>query len=264
MLNNKNTLLLNLRRLGLTADECKVYLALLEEPMSHLEIARKTGVNRTKVYRIADSLSKRSLITENMNDDGRELAANSPTNLEVVLTTQEQQIKSQQALLKQALPSLMSIFEQGGQPQPDDFVVNTYEGVSGLKQMLWNELGTKDEILVLGSGAIQDLIASQRWAEKHRQKQVEAGYQIREIINPGGKISDFTKVPGFIGGAHHMRVLPKETLPLHQQIVVYNNTVAIYNWRNEQKIGIEIINTQFADTQRSIFENYWKISKKAH
>lgn len=81
MLNNKNSILLQLYRLGLTADEGRVYLALLEQPMSHLELARKTGVNRSKVYRIADELEKRGLITENQDETGKHLLANDPANL---------------------------------------------------------------------------------------------------------------------------------------------------------------------------------------
>ncbi len=81
MLNNKNNVLLQLYRLGLSADEAKVYLALLEEPMSHLGIARRTGVNRSKVYRIADELEKRGLITENQDETGKQLLANDPANL---------------------------------------------------------------------------------------------------------------------------------------------------------------------------------------
>ncbi len=128
MLNNKNTILVNLHRLGLTADECKVYLALLEESMSHLEVSRKTGVNRTKVYRLADNLIKRGLLTEAVNDDGRELAANDPSNLEIVLTTEEEIIKNQRSILANTLPVLKEIFDNSDKPKETDFVVNAYEG----------------------------------------------------------------------------------------------------------------------------------------
>ncbi len=260
MLNNKNNILLNLRRLGLSSDECKVYLALLEDSMSHLEIARKTSVNRTKVYRIADNLIKRGLITEVMNDEGRELAANDPANLEIVLTTEEEKIKAQKDLLKQTMPSLKEMFENGDKPDENDFVVNTYEGVDGFKQMLWNELIAKEEILIFGSGTIQDLIASPRWAEKHRAKTLEAGYIIREILNPKGKPNKFTNNEDFMNAYQRRYISPKK-LELSHQSCIYNNTVAIYNWRNGQKVGTEIINKQYADMQRMIFENYWKVAK---
>ncbi len=107
MLNSINTVRLSLKRLGLTGDGAKVYLALLDTSMSHLEIARKTGVNRTKVYRIADDLIKRGLITETINDEGRELAANDPANLEISLTTAEEKLKIQRQIFAHTLPTLM-------------------------------------------------------------------------------------------------------------------------------------------------------------
>lgn len=260
MLNNKDNLILSLKKLGLTPDEAKVYIALLQEPMSHLEISRKSSVNRTKVYRIADALIKRGLITEETNDEGRELAANDPANLEIVLTTAEEKLHSQRDIFTKSLPGLQELFVST-QNQATDFVVNTYEGVDGLKQMLWNELKAKDEILIFGYGTIQDLIGSKQWAEKHRIKSVEAGYQIRELINPGGKPKDFSENREFYDQIYNERYIDENILPLRQQVCIYNNTVAIYNWRNGQKVGTEIINKDFADMQRAIFESYWKLAK---
>lgn len=264
MLNNKDNILLSLKRLGLTPDEAKVYMTLLEEPMSHLEIARKSGVNRTKVYRVADTLIKHGLITEEMNDEGRELAANNPANLEIALTTAEEQLTQKRNIYSKTLPMLQTMFEAGGQPSGADFVVNTYEGVDGFKQMLWNELKTKGEILIYGHGTIQDLIQSPAWAEKHRTKTLEAGYTIREIVNPRGKPENFTKNSDFVEKAYQKRLIDPKILPLAHQMCIYNDTVAIYNWHNGQKVGCELINKSFADTQRAVFENFWKKAKYSH
>ncbi|MFO0971087.1 MAG: helix-turn-helix domain-containing protein [Candidatus Saccharimonadales bacterium] len=261
MLNNKNNVLLQLYRLGLSADEGKVYLALLEQPLSHLEIARKTGVNRTKVYRIADELIKRGLVAENQDETGRQLAANDPANLEIVLKTEEEAVERKKSVLKTALPDLQSLYMLGDLPGEIDFEVNTYEGVDGFKQMLWNELRTEGEILIFGNGTIQDLVNSPRWAEKHREKTLEAGYKIREILNPDGKPNEFTKNKAFMEQSYQRRYVAADILPLAHQLCIYNNTVAIYHWRKNKKVGAEIINKSFADMQRSIFENYWKIAE---
>lgn len=258
MLNNKNTVILQLNRLGLSADESRVYLALLEKPLSHLEIARKTGVNRTKVYRIADGLIKRGLVAENQDDTGRQLVANDPNNLEINIKTEEERLDRKKLALRDVLPGLQSLYSRSGTPGESGFEVNTYEGVDGFKQMLWNELKTNGEILIFGYGSIQDLVNSSRWAEKHREKTVEAGYKIRELLNPGSKPSEFTNNKDFMEQSYQKRYISEDVLPLAHQLCIYNNTVAIYNWRNEQKVGIEIINKSFADMQRDVFRNYWR------
>lgn len=264
MLNNKNMIALHLKRLGLTPDEAKVYLALLDEPMSHLEIARKSSVNRTKVYRIADSLIKRGLISEVMNDEGRELAAADPANLEIALTTAEEKLKTQRQIFKQTLPTLQQLFDARGQADPNDFIVNTYEGHGGFKQMLWNELKAQKEILIFGYGTIQDLITSLRWAEQHRIKTIEAGYTIREILNPGGKQPSFTANAEFMEKIYQCRYIDSKILLLAQQICIYNDTVATYCWRNDQKVGLEVVNQAHAQMMRQVFEHYWVLAGTLH
>lgn len=261
MLNNKDATLLSLKRIGLLPDEAGVYLALLAEPLSHLAIARKTGVNRSKVYRIAENLIARGLISQETGDEGQRLAANDPANLEITLTTAEEQLKAQRALFTRTMPELQTIFQTTGKQTGTDFVVNTYEGVDGFKQMLWNELKTKGEILIFGSGRLEELVASMRWSEKHRAKTLEADYKIREVLNPQGKPENFTANKEFVEKAYQKRYISPDILPLTQQLCVYNNTVAVYNWRNQQKVGTEIINKDFADMQRAVFENYWKLAK---
>jgi sugar-specific transcriptional regulator TrmB len=171
MMDNKNGILLSLSRLGLSLDQAKVYVCLLEGgSMSHLQIARLTGVNRTKVYRIVDDLESSSLASIETSDAGKTVIAASPKNLEVKLTTEESKLNNKKAVLAQTLPKLNKIFNK-----KDDelkFTVNTYEGVSGLKQMLWNELKAKGEIFwVLGRGTIEDLtLVAEIGRKKHQSK----------------------------------------------------------------------------------------------
>ncbi len=260
MMDNKNGILLSLSRLGLSLDQAKVYVCLLEGgSMSHLQIARLTGVNRTKVYRIVDDLESSSLASIETSDAGKTVIAASPKNLEVKLTTEESKLNNKKAVLAQTLPKLNKIFNK-----KDDelkFTVNTYEGVSGLKQMLWNELKAKGEILIFGCGTIEDLVGSRNWAEKHRAKTVDAKYKIREINNKGKKPIGFTKNSDFYSNFER-RFIATTKLNIEQQIAIYNDTVSVYHWRDDQKVGSETINKAYADTMRQMFESYWVISKE--
>jgi len=258
MLNKKDTTSY-LQALGLSRDESAIYLELLKGPCSHLKLARNTGVNRTKVYRLADQLEKRSLITTQTDDRGTMLVASDPKTLEVELVTREEAVKNERAIFMQLLPNLAAI--QSSAHSPERFIVQTYEGIEGFKQMLWHELKAQGELAVFGSGTVEDLVPSKRWAEKHRSLQAEAGYTIRELINPGKKTEDFTKNADFLNH-FSKRLLPETALKLENQVIVYNNTVATYCWRDEQKIGIEVINQANAEMMRGIFEQYWQIAGK--
>src|SRR5688572_15870670 len=109
MMNNKDTIVEQLRTLGLSRDEAKLYLELLRGPSTHLKLAHATGINRTKVYRLADDLEKKSLITKRTDDRGTFLVAADPSTLGVELTTQEEKLENQRAAFEALLPVLNPI-----------------------------------------------------------------------------------------------------------------------------------------------------------
>ncbi|MBP7767159.1 hypothetical protein KA068_01410 [Candidatus Saccharibacteria bacterium] len=258
-MNNKDIILNHLSKLGLPRSAAKTYLYLLEAgASSHLAISRGTGINRTKIYRIVDDLEKTGLATTNVTDSGKHIAPADPSNLEAIATDLEAQLEIKRNSLDIIIPTLKNIHSTKTSLLPE-FKINTYDGVSGMKQMLWNELKTKDELLVFGSGTIEDLVQSRSWAEKHRQKTVDTKYTIREINNHGKKPINFTKNENFHKGFRR-RNIDSSVLNLDQQIAIYNDVVATYHWRDDQKVGVEIINQAYSDTMRQVFEQYWNLS----
>lgn len=252
-MNNTATSLEQLIQLGLSTDEARTYLELLREPTTHLKLAHATGINRTKVYRIADDLEKRSLVAKRTDDRGTFLVATDPTKLEIELLQKEETLKKQRAAFDQVLPMLAVMRQQNAR----EFVVNTYDGSDGFKQMLWHELKTNGEELIFGCGTIDDLVSDATWAEKHRAMTVDAGYTIREILNDGDKDEPFTLNKNFMTRYNH-RFIPRDVLPLGQQMCIYNDTIAVYHWRQNQKIGLEIVSAPFAAMMRDVFEMYWR------
>jgi hypothetical protein len=168
-------------------------------------------------------------------------------------------LKSKKAILGQLLPELNKIYSSDSDELK--FSISTYEGVAGMKQMLWNELKTEGEILVFGSGTLEDLVASKRWAEAHRQKTLDVDYKIREINNRGKKPIKFTANSNFLNNFER-RHIDEDALDLEQQIAIYNDTVAIYHWRDDQKVGVEIHSRAYANTMRQMFEMYWGVAEE--
>ena len=253
MLNKRDNTVALLATLGMKRDEARIYLELLRGPNTHLRLAQATGINRTKVYRIVADLEKRSLVAHRTDDRGTFLVANDPAVLEMAVSAQEEKVAQQRTAFSQLKTALPEI-QIGGSTH---FVVNTYDGEEGFKQMLWHELSARGETLIFGSGTIEDLVPNKLWAEKLRAHTVAAGYKIRELLNPGEKKPAFT-LNGQFKDAYQARILPRQTLLLKNQIVIYNNTVATYHWRDEQKVGVEITNDAHTHFMRQMFEHYWR------
>lgn len=252
---NKNAHTLNvLQQAGLSAEAAKVYLFLCKENATHLKISRATTLNRTKVYRIVQDLEQMGLVTRQTDDRGTFLKACDPGVLELDLTAQEQQLREARTALQRITPDL----HQLNQSTDGLMTIRTYEGVEGLKQMCWHELKAQGETLTLGSGTIEDLIPNRYWAEKHRALSVEAGYRVYEIVNTSDRVNiTFTDNQDFMK-QYECRLLDDDILYMARQTVIYNNTVAIYHWRDNQKVGVEIINKEYADMMRQVFWSYWK------
>lgn len=246
-----------LTQAGLSKQAAEVYVFLCRESATHLHISRKTGINRTTVYRLIQDLEEMGLVSRQTDDRGTFLNACDPEILTLNLTAKEAKLKDARKNLEQILPELQSL----NQSNDGLMTVRTYEGVEGLKQMCWHELKARDMTLTLGSGSIEDLIPNHYWAEKHRALSVESGYRVLEIVNASDAVNvTFTENEGFMK-QYECRLLDDDILPMARQTVIYNDTVAIYHWRENQKVGVEIINREYAEMMRSIFWNYWKLSR---
>lgn len=252
MLNKMDDITKSLAVLGLSADETRLYVELLREPSNHQKLAHATGINRTKVYRLAGDLEKRSLITLRTDDRGKFLVAADPRTLEILVVNQEQKLKEQRVALRKVLPVLTDLQDNDTR----GLIIHTYDGVEGFKQMLWHELKTVGQNVIFGCGTIEDLVPNRNWSEKHRAMTVEAGYSVYELLNPGEPEKFQTRNKEFLGRYHH-KIIPKEALLLKNQVSIYNDTVATYHWRDEQKVGVEIINADYAQMMRQMFERYW-------
>jgi Sugar-specific transcriptional regulator TrmB len=253
----RNDILLSLKQLGYNDAEARVYYELVRRgPLTHLKLARLTGLSRTRVYRIIETLSASGVVTKKTDDDGAAIIANGAESLELPLINEAEQLRGHRRAYEKMQPLLNELFDQGKPPL--NFSLRTYDGVTGFKQMLWNEQKTVGELLVFGDGTLEDLVGSTHWAEQQRAMTVEKGYTIREIAN---EPTVPTKNRAFTEAISTRRI-DASILPLKHQIIIYNDTVSIYCWRDGQKTGLEIINRPYAQTMRAMFERYWGLSQK--
>lgn len=253
MSDKKNLLIKSLEILGLNYDEAVVYIELLKQPATHLRLSHATGINRTKVYRIVQTLNEKSLVARQIDDSGATLHVTDPSLLEVALLASENKVKKQRQTFEDIIGDLLILHSNSRKA----FTTRTYKSINGFKQMLWHELKAEGEILVFGCGTIEALVPDRKWAEEYREKVGVAGNQTRELMNRDLSSKDFTNVMDF-KQVYRYRIIPCEVLPLENQVAIYDNTVATYHWQQDEKIGFEVLNASYADMMRNMFEHYWE------
>ena len=255
---NKQLVSGQLSQYGLDDIEVQIYLNLLQGgAKTPLDLSRETNINRSKIYRYLDRLKVKHLVEESDKGRGLRLKAASPDSLKLLLLEREQQLGNQKELLPELLKELTSL--PGG--TPTGFEVKHYHGTEGLKQMLWNHLRAKKEILVFGYENRND-IAGKAFAETIRYEQVERGITKIEIENATDQ-GDYwyTKVPNW-GKFYRSRYIPPKILDIRQYQVVFNDTLSILSWADGNKIGVEITHKSFADMYRQIFWKFWDIAEE--
>jgi len=229
-----------LQKLGLTDNEARVYLALLElGPSLAGQISRKTGVHRRNIYDITERLIEKGLIGYIVKNNRRLFEAANPERLKEIL-------KEKQRELEEALPNLTLLYQKTKEKQETNF----YKGIEGLKTIFQEQVtGKSKEILILGasSSAFEVLPFYFKWYDKDRVKK-----KIKARIIASNKLP---KIP-----LSEIRYLPqKYSNPL--AINIYGDKVAIILWK-KPPLTIVIKEQEIADSYRKYFELMWKIGKK--
>lgn len=255
---NKQIINNQLQQFGLDETEIQIYLFLLETGASTpLDLSRKTNINRSKIYRYLDRLKIKRLIEETSGNRGILLKAANPDVLQLLILEKEQQLKNQKEILPDILKELTTLPVTSKSP----FEVKHYHGKDGLKQMLWNHLSAKKEILVFGYEN-RNLIAGKAFAETIRFEQVEKKITKIEVENATDQ-GDYwyTSVPDW-GKYYRSRYIPPEILNIKQYQVIFNDTISILNWADGNLRGVEITNPSFADMYKQIFWKFWEIAEQ--
>lgn len=253
---NKQIIINQLGNFGLDEDEAKIYLHLLEKgTQTPLELSRDTNINRSKIYRYIDRLTAKKLIEMSNAERGLRLKASNPQNLELLIYEKEQEVKNQ----KEKLPDILKELASSSNDLPKSFEIKHYHGTDGPKQMLWNHLAAKKEILVFGYENRND-IAGKTFAELIREEQVRRKITKIEIENATDQGDYWYTAVANWGKYYKSRYIPPRILNIKQYHVIFNDTISILSWSEGNKVGVEITNSPFTEMYKQIFWKFWDIA----
>lgn len=248
-----------LQKLGLDKDCSILYLHLINKgPQTPLEISKLTNINRTKIYRMAKILKEKGLLEETGDNWSRILKTSSLKCLEMQVKQKEEELQEIKNNLPELIKNLSTVINT---PLPI-FNLKIYKKISGLRQLYWNTLEAKKEILVFNYQTRNEAIG-RKFAEITRLEQIKRKIHLYEIENLplSADFDDYTSLENW-KIYYHTKNIPKEILKIRQQILIYSNTIAIVNWLKDERVGIEIINDNLAEMFRQTFWHFWKISEQ--
>lgn len=96
-----------LKKLGFSAKEAEVYLAILESgKVTPADVAKLTGINRTTVYSVAKELVKRGVVNEDLGGETLYLIALPPQDLNQLAKKEEKDLQEKKKLITEAIGEL--------------------------------------------------------------------------------------------------------------------------------------------------------------
>jgi sugar-specific transcriptional regulator TrmB len=142
MKNQQNHYVELFKEMGLSEHESAVYFTMVSlGPSPILKIARASGIKRTTIYYVMDSLKEKGLVRVDLKGFKSLYTAESPEKLENILETRKNK-------LKKHLNDLMAIYNKGG----GETLIKIYEGLEATESVynqLLDEIKPGEDYLVI-------------------------------------------------------------------------------------------------------------------
>ncbi len=232
-----------LEDIGLTENEAKVYLTLLETGSTTAGvIVKKTNLHRSTTYEIIRRLIETGMINYVIKEGRRYFEATDPEKFLDVMKEREEKLRS-------ILPRL-KMKRNIAKIKQEAYV---YEGKKGVKTVFEDVLKTLEkgeEWLIFGASGepvpLQDFLRS---FEIRRSKK---GVVLKIIFSEGAEFIDVLKnLP-----ATELKVLPKEYMT-PSEVEIFGDKTAIILW-GEKPVAFVIENKEIADSFRKYFNLMWE------
>ncbi|MEK6919400.1 MAG: helix-turn-helix domain-containing protein [Nanoarchaeota archaeon] len=230
-----------LLQFGLTVNESKVYLALIDlGPSLAGKISRNTGVHRRNVYDSIERLIQKGLVGYIQQNNRNLFQASSPNRFLDI-------IKERENLLTPVVSQLLSKYSKTRDLEETNF----FKGKDGLRSVLQDQLNYK-EVLILGAnpkaGEVMQFYFN--WYNKTRlKKRINLKIITHERWFSKLKLAQVRYFPG------------KYASPL--AINIYGDKTAIILWSKASPMAIVIKNREITDGYKKYFDFLWKSSKKS-
>lgn len=153
--------------IGLSEKESQLYLALLQvDSESIQDLAKRTGINRTTVYPVLETLEKKGLVSEIQIGKKVEYMAAPPERLETFVERQKVVLEERSERLKDIIPQIKSIQRESGEKP----VVKFFNGREGAISAYEEFFSIKNENVKEGYFLFNQDILKEVFTEEERQR----------------------------------------------------------------------------------------------
>jgi HTH-type transcriptional regulator, sugar sensing transcriptional regulator len=249
--------LTDLKKIGLTEGEIKVYQALLElGETTRTQLAKKSGISPSKIYDVANRLLEKGIISSVRKNNVIHFSPADPERIKDFLKQKEEELEQEKEIVNQLLPTLLLKYQEN----LDDTNIEVFQGWEGMKTCFNDIIKTlkKGEFNYIfgaskGHNSKQaDIFFSQYYREKERK-----GFGTKIIFNENVK-GNKKRTEIFYKKPNEIRFLHQDTFT---EINLYKNTV-LFIMLLQKPVVIRVKSEEAAKSFKKFFDTMWESAKK--
>jgi predicted transcriptional regulator len=247
-----------LKPFGLNTSEVKVYTYLLgKKASSVLSISKGTNITRTKIYYILDKLIDKGLIRKTGKKNASRYSANSYEQLSQIINRKKVEIE----MLESSLPTVFEELSSLQLKNSSKSDIRHYKGIEGLKTVTWNSTKARGTLRLFELATDLGTFLDFDFAERVRLEFVNQGLDSSKQLTNISKFGPWTNIEEFVE-IWKCKYISTNALHFEVETLVYNDVVAMYQFRDEEMFCIEIYNRDLAQNHKNLFDYLWKNAKK--
>jgi len=249
--------LVDLKKIGLTDGEIKLYSALLDLGEStRTELSRRSGISPSKIYDVANRLLEKGIISSVTKNGVIHFAAANPEAIKDFLTKKEKEILAEKKLVDQMLPQLLAKYQK----TDAETDVEVFYGWAGMKTAfndILRVLSKGDQNYVMGASLGKHSKQADIFFSQYYRKVEKKGYHVNVIFNEN--VRGHNKRTGYYTDnvKHSVRYLHQDTFA---ELNIYKNRVLIIILL-EKPIIIRIKSEEAYTSFKKYFDSAWKLSR---
>ena len=245
-----------LEDIGLTKNEIKIYLALLELGSTKTgALIKKTGIHTSKIYDGLERLSNKGLVTHVIIANTKHFKAVSPNRLLDFLNDKKSKIAEQEKQIQNILPEL-NLNQQLSVDETEAEIFQGWQGMETVYKMVRNVLKKGDINYVFGASKGEDEERVRNFFNKHAALLAKKKIKQKIIFNESarGNIQESLNHPKLTQIKHMENTTPAE-------INIWKDNVMVVILTKKPMVVL-ISNSKVADSFRKYFEMMWLIAKQ--
>jgi sugar-specific transcriptional regulator TrmB len=245
-----------LQDLGLTKNESKVYLALLEIGLTTTsKIIKKVGINTSKVYESLERLLKKGLVSYTIIKNKKHWQAEDPKQLTTFLDDQKKQIDNKQDQIIKIIPQLKTL-QKLNETTSEYRIFEGIKGIKAAREEALDSLKKGDTFYLILSTYPKDKNLGAYYSE-FQERRAKKGIKYKAIFNK--LLKEEAEYRKKLLNSEVRYIVPKVLAPTWTEI--YGDYVCIGVMGNQPSVFV-IKNANVAKGYKELFENLWLQAKE--